>query len=262
MRKSATACLSVIMLTALAGCQTTGGNQFSLLGNKCETFGTALGGIVGGLVGAQFGKGQGNLAAILAGVALGSVIGNKVGGLLDCEDQKAAAVATQRAAADAKPGEKIYWRSTTAPEVVAEPAPAPAAAPAEAGSVTSGQPTATLPTDAVAPSPSKTEAVKVGSRAKKPSAPKVGGASQKPPAVAAAEPAQREVKSEITSSGTSGNWGWVEPKGAPYQGKNGQLCRDLRQVVVTKDGREVREDNTSCQTADGKWLEQSNEGMG
>lgn len=255
MRKPVTVCLSAIMLTTLAGCQTSGGNQFSFLGNKCETFGTVLGGIAGGLAGSQFGKGQGNVAAILAGVALGTVIGNKVGGLLDCEDQKAAAVATQQAAAEAKPGEKVYWRSTTAPEVVTEPVSA------ESSKAVPVQPAIAAPADVAASQPSQAGTAKVASKPK-PAVAKATGTPPKPAVVPAAVPAPREVKPEITSAGSSGNWGWVEPTGTPYQAKNGQLCRDLRQVVVTKDGREVREENTSCQTADGKWLSQSTAGMG
>lgn len=255
MNKNASVCLVAALAVTLAGCQ-TGNDKPSFLDNKCETLGTLVGGVAGGLLGARFGKGDGRILAVLAGVAAGAVMGNKIGGLLDCEDQKAAAAAVQVAAATGEVGEKVYWRSTTAPEV-AEPVVVPSTVENAAKAT---------PAPAPAPAPAPTP-VKAAPKAKPVTADAKSGAKMAKSATSAPQTpsdttlAPAETKPAIVSAGTSGSWGWVEPVGGIYS-KGGQLCRDLRQVVVAPDGKKVDEQSTSCQTADGKWLNTQSAGMG
>lgn len=112
MKTNARALLAVAICLpmALTGCQTTSG-AFS---NDCKIAGTGMGALLGGVTaGLLLGEGNGQIVAALAGAAAGAFVGNQIGSMLDCQDQQAAAMATQQAGSGGT-GEKTYWSTPTA----------------------------------------------------------------------------------------------------------------------------------------------------
>lgn len=223
---------------ALSGCQTASGGAFS---DNCKIGGTVIGAGLGALIGSQMGGGSGRALAMLAGAAAGGFLGHEIGGLLDCEDQKAAAAASQQAA-QADVGDKVYWSSQGAQAQVAEaqkqavpvaePAPEPAAKPVAAKPAVAkpkAKPAAKVET-AKAPAPAPV------------------------PASAPAKTASWQVKEPVASKGSSGMWGWSEPVSATTRTADGRTCRQLKQVVVDKDGKQSSEVVTSCLDQENRWV--------
>jgi len=97
-----------VISVGLGGCVTTntGSNQAT---------GTAVGATGGAIAGAVIANNTGNnpwMGALIGGLA-GGIIGNAIGAYLDDQERQAMEAAMRKAAAEAKPNQKVAW---TAPK--------------------------------------------------------------------------------------------------------------------------------------------------
>lgn len=242
MKKTKITIAAIALPLVLAGCQTTQ-DAFS---NNCKVTGTALGAVVGGIAGAALG-GKNAVVAGLIGATAGALIGNQIGAMLDCEDQKAAAVSTQQAG-DAPTGHKIYWASTTAE---------PQAKQALQEQQTQQAAQASLASQA---KPAKPKPKPKADQTASQTPPKADTSNSawkvQEPAQSAAGNTQNawSVQEPVASAGNSGMWGWSEPVGESYKDANGRTCRQLRQVVVDKSGKQTAQDVNSCLDQNNNWV--------
>lgn len=233
----------------LAGCQTAAPS----FNTGCEVGGTLLGAAAGGLAGSQIGRGSGNIASILIGVAAGAYIGNKIGGMLDCNDQKAAAESNQKSA---ETNERIYWSSQGAEDKAK-------AAQAEQDKILQAK-QAAFDADLAREREARIAAEKALAFEKAKKAPALVKSEAKakpaPTAVAAATATETktqtawQVREPVKSQGASGMWGWSEPVGQVRQTANGRSCRTLRQVVVDAQGRQTEQQVESCRDPEKGWV--------
>ncbi len=92
--------LCVLMIAALAGCETTGSNN--------ETMGTIAGAAAGALIGSQVGGGKGKLAAVIAGGLAGALIGRQIGAYLDAQERDLQSEATASALTNEAPNTQTW----------------------------------------------------------------------------------------------------------------------------------------------------------
>jgi len=78
--------------------------------------GRAIGGVLGGVAGGFVGRGAGRVAAVALGAPVGALIGDTIARLLDCDEQRQAAAATEEAIRG-EVGTTTTWQSETRPEV-------------------------------------------------------------------------------------------------------------------------------------------------
>lgn len=78
--------------------------------------GRAIGGVLGGVAGGLAGRGAGRVAAIALGAPVGALIGDAIARLLDCDEQRQAAAATEEAVRGGV-GTTTTWVSETRPDV-------------------------------------------------------------------------------------------------------------------------------------------------
>lgn len=232
----------------LTGCQTTGaGGVFS---NDCKIAGAGIGAVVGGVAaGLLLGKGNGKILTALAGMAAGAVIGQQIGSLLDCQDQQAAAVATQQAG-EAKTGEKLYWSTPAAEAKVADAqkqdaAQTAAAAEAEKAKLAAAAPAKPVKKPAAKPKPPTTTAD---------AKPDSWAVKEPAPATTTASNGAWTVREPVRSAGSSGMWGWSEPVGEATRQADGRTCRSLKQVVVDANGVQHEETVQSCLNDQQQWV--------
>ncbi len=95
-----TSVVSLLVVIAVAGCQSAGPKQ---------SLGTLAGAIAGGVAGSQFGKGDGKLVAVGIGTLIGAAMGSEVGASLDKADQLYAAQTAQSALESAPSGTAVTW---------------------------------------------------------------------------------------------------------------------------------------------------------
>ncbi|MBI5121716.1 MAG: hypothetical protein HZA67_11980 [Rhodospirillales bacterium] len=204
------------------------------------------------MAGSQIGSGSGNIASILIGVAAGAYIGNKLGGMLDCNDQKAAAETNQKSA---ETNERIYWSSQGAEDKAK-------AAQTEQDKILQAK-QAAFDAELAKEREARIAAEKAlaNEKAKKAPAPVKSEVKAKPaPTVAAVSATEAkaqtawQVREPVKSQGASGMWGWSEPVGQVRQAANGRTCRTLRQVVVDAQGRQTEQQVESCRDPEKGWV--------
>jgi surface antigen len=79
--------------------------------------GALIGGLAGGIAGGGFGRNPGRTAALIGALApVGALLGDAIAGLLDCDEQRRAASATE-AAVSRGVGTTENWASATRPGV-------------------------------------------------------------------------------------------------------------------------------------------------
>lgn len=91
--------------------------QVSRTGENCDEQnrrnrrrGRGIGGVLGGLTGGRLGP-VGNVVSSV--LPVGSLLGEAIAGLLDCREQRQAAVATEEAVRNPEVGSSSAWRSET-----------------------------------------------------------------------------------------------------------------------------------------------------